>query len=83
MKLDTLFPANEHRIDRALRVLLGVALVALAVTGPRTPWGWLGLLPLLTGLAGSCPAYTLLGIRTRADRRARRDDGMPSCCGGA
>lgn len=55
---------NEHPIDRALRVLLGLALLSLAFVGPQTPWGWLGLVPLFTGLIGSCPLYTLLGLRT-------------------
>jgi len=55
---------NEGSIDRALRVVIGVVLIALVFVGPKTPWGWLGLLPLVTGLVGVCPAYSLLGIRT-------------------
>ncbi len=57
-------PANESPVDRMLRVVVGVALLALVFTGPQTPWGWVGLVPLLTGLAGSCPLYTLLHLST-------------------
>ena len=62
--MNKFFPRNEATIDRLLRIVLGVALLALTVTGPRTLWGLVGLLPLATGLAGSCPAYTLLGLST-------------------
>jgi hypothetical protein len=55
---------NEGTVDRALRVVVGLALLALVFVGPQTPWGWVGLVPLLTGLVGVCPAYSLLGIRT-------------------
>jgi len=55
-------PKNVATWDRALRIAVGLALVALVVFGPRTPWGWLGLIPLATGLAGTCPLYRLLGI---------------------
>lgn len=57
-------PQNEGTIDRALRIIVGVGLIALVFVGPQTPWGWLGVVPLLTGLIGYCPAYSLLGIRT-------------------
>lgn len=59
-----LFPLNEHPIERVLRVVLGLALVSIAVVGPRTPWGFLGIVPLATGLFGTCPLYTLLGWNT-------------------
>jgi hypothetical protein len=62
--LDRLLPRNEHFVDRALRIILGVALLAIVFVGPRTPWGLLGLVPLATGLIGSCPLYTLLGLST-------------------
>lgn len=57
-------PTNEHPIDRLLRIVLGVTLLGLVFFGPQTPWGWLGLVPLFTGLVGSCPLYTVLGLRT-------------------
>jgi hypothetical protein len=55
---------NEGTIDRALRVVAGLVLLSLVFIGPQSPWGWLGIVPLLTGLVGICPAYSLFGIRT-------------------
>ena len=60
--------ANAGMIDRALRVIVGLALVALALgfipgVAP-TVWGWIGVVPLLTGLIGYCPAYSILGVNT-------------------
>lgn len=57
-------PVNVGTIDRALRVVVGLVLIALVFVGPQTPWGWIGLVPLLTAVVGFCPAYTLLGIKT-------------------
>ncbi|MBW2736835.1 MAG: DUF2892 domain-containing protein, partial [Deltaproteobacteria bacterium] len=54
-----LFQRNESTADRTLRVLFGVFLLSLMLWGPKTMWGLIGLLPLTTGLLGSCPAYTL------------------------
>jgi hypothetical protein len=55
---------NVGNVDRVVRVIAGLILIALVFVGPRTPWGWIGLVPLLTGLAGRCPAYNLLGVNT-------------------
>ncbi len=55
---------NENGIDRAIRVLFGAALVSLVFFGPQSPWGWLGLIPIITGLVGFCPLYRLVGIDT-------------------
>ena len=55
---------NEGTLDRALRVIVGLVLIALVFVGPQTPWGWVGLVPLLTGLVGMCPLYSILGINT-------------------
>lgn len=63
---------NEGTLDRAIRIALGVTLLALVFIGPSSPWGWLGLFPLATGLLGYCPAYTLFGISTRRPRKAVR-----------
>jgi membrane-associated protease RseP (regulator of RpoE activity) len=57
-------PINEGTLDRVVRVVVGVAIISLVFVGPQTPWAWLGLLPLLTGIVGFCPAYALFGIRT-------------------
>ena len=57
---------NEGNIDRALRIIAGLALLALVFVGPQTPWGWIGIVPLVTGLVSFCPLYRLLGINTCA-----------------
>lgn len=62
---------NEGTIDRFLRVTAGIVLIALVFVGPKTPWGWLGIVPLATGLLGSCPLYSLLGINTCGLKSAR------------
>ncbi|MCA9532967.1 MAG: DUF2892 domain-containing protein [Myxococcales bacterium] len=62
--LKKLLPSNEHPIERGVRVVLGVGILSLAFVGPATPWGYLGLVPLATGLLGSCPLYTLFGVST-------------------
>ena len=57
---------NVGTIDRILRVGAGLLLVALAFAEKIGPWGYIGIVPLLTGLVGTCPAYMLFGIRTCA-----------------
>jgi len=57
-------PTNEHNIERAVRVILGIGLLSLVFVGPKTLWGLIGIVPLATGLIGSCPLYTVLGIST-------------------
>jgi len=55
---------NVGTLDRALRIVAGLALIALAATGTVGVWGWVGAVPLATGLLGWCPAYTLFGVKT-------------------
>src|SRR5690606_38985888 len=62
---------NVGSIDRAVRIIVGIVLIALVFVGPQTPWGWIGLLPLATALVGWCPAYSLFGIRTCKARCAK------------
>lgn len=62
--MSRLLPTNEGTLDRAVRVVLGLVLLSLVFVGPQSLWGLVGLVPLVTGLVGSCPIYTLLGIRT-------------------
>lgn len=62
--LDKILPKNEHPVERIARVVIGLVLILLAFVGPKTPWGFLGIVPLMTGLLGSCPAYTLFGVST-------------------
>ncbi|MCQ4294845.1 DUF2892 domain-containing protein [Pseudomonas stutzeri] len=56
--------ANVGTIDRALRIIVGLALIGLSLAGVIGVWGWIGLVPLATGIFRFCPAYTLLGIKT-------------------
>jgi hypothetical protein len=60
---------TEHPIERALRVVIGLVGISLVFIGPKTAYGWFGLIPLLTGVTGLCPLYTVLGIST-CSRRA-------------
>jgi hypothetical protein len=60
---------NEGTLDRVLRVIGGVVILALVFVGPKTPWGYLGLIPLITGMVGFCPLYALVGLSTRAAKR--------------
>ncbi len=55
---------NEGAADRVVRVLAGAALIGGAAMGPLAPWGWIGVVPLATGILGSCPLYSLLGVST-------------------
>jgi hypothetical protein len=55
---------NEGTLDRGTRVVLGLAVLSLAFIGPQTPLGYLGVVPLLTGLIGFCPVYRLFGLST-------------------
>jgi hypothetical protein len=73
-------PAAEHKemsmksnvggIDRILRVVVGVALIALTLMGVIGAWGWIGVVPLLTAAVGFCPLYTVLGFSTCPVKRA-------------
>lgn len=55
---------NEGIADRVIRVVIGLILIGLAVSGRWAPWGWIGVLPLATGIIGYCGLYQLLGIKT-------------------
>lgn len=60
---------NIHPIERVVRVVGGLILVTMAFTGPASPWFLLGIIPVLTGLSGWCPAYSALGISTCPTKR--------------
>lgn len=55
---------NVGSLDRGLRIVIGLILISLVFVGPQTAWGWLGLIPLATGLLGTCPAYRLIGFNS-------------------
>jgi len=60
---------NEGTVDRVVRVVAGLVILSLAFIGPKTAWGYIGLLPIATGLVGYCPAYSLFGINTCAAKK--------------
>ncbi len=59
-----MFKVNVGSVDRVLRIVLGIVLLALVFVGPKTMWGLIGVVPLVTGLFRTCPLYSLFGIRT-------------------
>jgi O-antigen ligase len=61
---------NVGAMDRTVRIVAGLVLIALAATGSIGGWGWIGVVPLATGLLGWCPPYAMLGINT-CGRRAK------------
>jgi hypothetical protein len=61
--------ANVGSIDRAMRILIGLALIAATLLGAIGMWGWLGVIPLATGMFRFCPAYALFGLRTCPAKR--------------
>jgi Protein of unknown function (DUF2892) len=67
-----MFKHNVGTIDRALRVALGLGLLAIVFVGPKTPFGWLGLIPLATAALGTCPLYSILGLSTCPTKTAAR-----------
>ena len=60
---------NEGTVDRIVRIVLGLAMLSLVFIGPQTVWGWIGVIPLMTGFLGVCPLYRVLGLNT-----AKHDD---------
>lgn len=56
--------SNVGTVDKVIRIILGAGLISLAYVGPQTPWGWIGIIPLATGLINFCPLYSILGMNT-------------------
>lgn len=69
---------NIGNIERVVRIVVGAGILSLAFIGPATPWGYLGIVPILTGLVGWCPPYALLGISTCGKTGSCCSS---SCCG--
>jgi hypothetical protein len=55
---------NIHNVERVIRVVLGLIIFSLVFVGPKSLWGLIGIMPIVTGLIGWCPPYQLLGIST-------------------
>jgi len=72
---------NVGTLDRILRIVAGLAILSLAFIGPQTPWAYLGLIPLFTGLTGWCPPYALLGMNTCGKKAASDGSSKTACCG--
>jgi hypothetical protein len=68
-ELEAHMKTNEGAVDRVLRVVVGAGILSLAFVGPQTPWAYLGVIPLLTGLVGFCPLYAVLGVNTCGVRK--------------
>lgn len=64
MTNEEMIMCNVGGIDRIFRVLIGLALLSLVFIGPQTPWGWIGLIPLVTAAFSFCPLYAIIGIKT-------------------
>lgn len=62
--LERAFPQNVHDVERVIRFVLGLALISMIIIGPKTSWGYLGLIFMFTAAQGSCPLYTLFGFST-------------------
>jgi hypothetical protein len=59
-----MFKTNVGGIDRVLRIVAGLVLIVLALMGTIGPWGWIGVVPLATGLLSTCPVYSIIGLST-------------------
>ena len=55
---------NIGGVERVIRIVAGIAILSLLFVGPQSPWAYLGIVPLLTGLIGWCPPYALFGFTT-------------------
>jgi len=55
---------NVGSADKIIRIVLGVILISLVFVGPQTPWGWIGVILVATGLINFCPLYSVLGVNT-------------------
>lgn len=68
--MSALLKNNVGPLDRFVRFVVGLGVLSLVFVGPQTPWGYVGIIPLLTSLVGSCPLYSLLGFSTCPMKRA-------------
>jgi hypothetical protein len=64
--MNSLFKSNTGKIDRIIRIIVGAVLIGNVFTGLQTPVGWIGVILVVTGLFGTCPVYSILGITTKS-----------------
>ena len=67
--MEKIFPKNEATLERVVRVVVGLGVLSTVFVGPQSLLGLIGLVPLATGLLGSCPVYTLLGFSTNGAKK--------------
>ena len=63
-KKEVAMKQNIHNVERVIRIVIGLIILSLVFVGPKSLWGLIGILPIMTGLIGWCPPYQLLGIST-------------------
>ena len=66
-----MFKTNVGGIDRIVRIIAGLVLIALALMGTIGPWGWIGVVLLASGLLGTCPLYSIVGLNTCPAKTAK------------
>jgi hypothetical protein len=64
IKEESIMKKNVGGVERIVRIIVGGAILSFAFVGPQSPWAYLGIIPLATGLMGWCPPYALLGFST-------------------
>ena len=64
--------SNMGSVDRALRIIVGLVLVGLALTSTVGWWGWLGIIPIVTGALGNFPLYSVIGVNTCGTKRCNK-----------
>lgn len=64
--MNSLIKSNTGKIDRIIRIIVGAVLIGNVFTGLQTPVGWIGVILVVTGLFGTCPVYSILGINTKS-----------------
>jgi hypothetical protein len=57
--------ANVGTADKVIRIILGLVLISLVFVGPKTPWGWIGVILVATGFISFCPLYKIIGVSTK------------------
>ena len=72
---------NVGLTERIIRIVVGGIILSMAFVGPQSPWAYIGIVPLLTGLIGWCPPYALLGISTCSDKTCSTEKGGTCGCG--
>ena len=65
---------NVHTVDKIIRIIVGLILLSLCILGPKSWWGLLGLIPLITGIIGNCPIYSIFGFSTCSSQKTEEKE---------